>query len=74
MEMQYLFLSPHTLLYLTNTTSISHAISRLMTFTLPLLHLITEYQSSLRILSRDLGSVPHNLSNHANSPCLTAVS
>lgn len=74
MEMQYLFLSPHVLLYLTNP-SISHA--TLMNFTLPLLHLITEYQSSLRIPSRDFGSVPSwfletsRRINHTNSLCLT---
>lgn len=71
------FLSPHVLLYLTNTSSISHAISRLMNFTLPLLHLIMDYQSSLRIPSRDLGSVPAWFLetscriNHTNSLCLT---
>lgn len=75
--MQYLFLSPHALLYLTNTPNISHAISRLMNFTLPLLHVITEYQSSLRIPSRDLGSVPSWFLatscriNHTSSLCLT---
>lgn len=70
--MQYLS-SPHALIYLTNTSNISHAIHHLCTYR------ITNHQSSLRILLQYLGSFcswfleASCRINHRNSLCAFTV-